>query len=215
MSDPWLPLSSRILKRSLDVLVSSLALILFSWVIALGFLLATADTRSCGLFTQTRIGRFGKPFRLLKLKTMRPRSRTDSPVTVENDLRVTPVGRVLRKYKIDELPQFWNVLVGQMSLVGPRPDVPGFADRLKGEDRIVLSVRPGITGPATLYYRNEASILSKEEDPDRFNREVLFPAKVRINRWYVQHYSFARDLYYLLLTAQGRRLSRLSGLDER
>jgi lipopolysaccharide/colanic/teichoic acid biosynthesis glycosyltransferase len=110
----------------------------------------------------------------------------------------------LRTAKIDELPQLLNVLVGQMSFVGPRPDVPGFADALVGAERVILSVRPGITGPATLRFRNEEEILSLQSDPEAYNREVIFPEKVRLNRQYVESYSFWADLKYIYLTVAGR-----------
>jgi lipopolysaccharide/colanic/teichoic acid biosynthesis glycosyltransferase len=130
-------------------------------------------------------------------------------VTTAVDPRVTSYGKILRKMKLDELPQLVNVLVGDMSFVGPRPDVPGFADRLTGPDRIILSVRPGITGPATLKYRNEEELLAAQPDPEMYNREVIFPDKVRINREYVEHYSFLADMKYILLTLFGRRDGRI------
>ncbi len=120
--------------------------------------------------------------------------------TTINDPRVTKIGRFLRKTKLDELPQLWNVLIGDMSLVGPRPDVPGYADKLKGEDRIVLTVRPGITGPASLYFKNEETLLAKQNDPKRYNDEVIWPQKVKINRNYILEYSFKKDLMYIFKT---------------
>ena len=122
-------------------------------------------------------------------------------MTRAGDLRITRSGRVMRKLKIDELPQLVNVLLGQMSLVGPRPDVPGYADVLTGDDRLMLSVRPGITGPATLAYRHEEELLASVPDPETYNREVLWPDKVRLNCAYVLDWSFAKDLGYLLATA--------------
>ncbi len=121
-------------------------------------------------------------------------------MTTLGDPRITPLGRRLRHWKVDELPQLFNVLVGQMSFVGPRPDVPGFADVLSGEERVILSVRPGITGPATLKYRDEELLLAAMEDPERYNREVIFPDKVRLNHDYVLHWSFTMDLVYLWRT---------------
>jgi len=189
-----------ILKRALDISVASIGLVLTSWLIALAFLLATLDTGCLGFFPQTRVGRYGRPFKLLKIRTMRPTSLLDTTVTTATDERITPFGRWLRKYKIDELPQLFNVLVGQMSLVGPRPDVPGFADRLTGDDRVILNVRPGITGPATLEYRNEEYILSRVSDPEEYNAQVIFPEKVRLNREYIQNYSFLTDLHCIWRT---------------
>jgi lipopolysaccharide/colanic/teichoic acid biosynthesis glycosyltransferase len=113
------------------------------------------------------------------------------------------LGRFWRKTKIDELPQLINVLKGDMSFVGPRPDVPGYADKLEGEDRIVLSVRPGITGPATLKYRDEEALLAGQKDPERYNNEVIWPDKVRINKEYIKSYSFKNDLVYIAKTIFG------------
>src|SRR5688572_8920989 len=115
-------------------------------------------------------------------------------VTTEHDPRITPLGRWFRKTKLDELPQLINVLLGQMSLVGPRPDVPGFADQLSGEDRIILSVHPGMTGPATLRFRYEEQELARQVNPERYNRDVIYPEKVRLNREYVESYSFTKDI---------------------
>lgn len=186
--------SEAILKRVLDIGVASIGLVLTSWLIALAFLLATLDTGRFGFFSQTRIGRYGRPFKLLKIRTMRSAALPDTTVTTATDERITPFGGWLRKYKIDELPQLFNVLVGQMSLVGPRPDVPGFADRLTGDDRIILNVRPGITGPATLEYRNEEYVLSRQSDPEEYNAQVIFPEKVKLNKEYIQTYSFLGDV---------------------
>ncbi|WP_456382035.1 sugar transferase [Hydrogenimonas sp.] len=188
------------LKRTFDVTLALVGLSL-SWpVILIAWAVASFETRSNGFFLQERIGREGRPFRLVKIRTMRPVEGVETTVTTAKDMRITRSGRFFRKTKIDELPQLWNVLVGEMSFVGPRPDVPGFADRLEGEDRVVLSVRPGITGPATLKYRNEEEILAAREDPERYNREVIWPDKVRINREYLRNWSFRNDLKILLDT---------------
>ncbi len=125
-------------------------------------------------------------------------------VTTRDDPRITPLGQLLRRAKLDELPQLINVIKGDMSFVGPRPDVPGFADLLEGEDRIVLSIRPGITGPATLKYRNEEEMLSGIDDPETYNRDVIFPDKVAINRRYIEHYSLTGDVRYIIETVRGR-----------
>ena len=129
-------------------------------------------------------------------------------MTTADDPRVTRLGRLLRRTKIDELPQLFNVLAGHMSFVGPRPDVPGFADRMDGPDRIILSVRPGITGPASFQFRNEEALLAAQEDPERFNREVLFPEKLRLNRAYVENYRVADDVVCLVRTVLGDRGGR-------
>ena len=193
----------RFLKRLFDIGLSLTGLILFGWLIVLSILLATFDTRSFGLFVQTRIGQWGKPIKVYKIRTMKEVTGIDTTVTAVNDVRITPLGRVLRKFKLDELPQLVNVLFGSMSFVGPRPDVSGFADRLQGEDRIVLSVRPGITGPATLHFRNEEELLFAQEDPESYNREVIYPAKVGLNREYIENYSFIRDLHFIWRTILG------------
>ncbi|WP_353661497.1 sugar transferase [Hydrogenimonas sp. SS33] len=192
--------TDRFVKRCFDVGVAAAGLLLLWPVIAAGWIAASWETRSNGFFLQERIGKDGKRFRVVKLKTMKPSSSVDTTVTTADDVRITRSGRFLRRTKIDELPQLFNVLVGDMSLVGPRPDVPGFADRLEGEDRLVLSVRPGITGPATLKYRNEEEILTKQKDPERYNREVIWPDKVRINKAYVKHWSFVKDLEIIYRT---------------
>lgn len=188
----------RNLKRTFDLVMSVLLLALLWPVILLTAFGAALDTRASGFYLQERIGLGGQPFRVVKLRTMRPLA--GSTVTTLDDPRVTPFGRLLRRSKLDELPQLFNVMVGQMSLVGPRPDVPGFADALGERERVILSVRPGITGPATLKYRNEEALLTGMTTPERFNREVIFPDKVRLNRDYVLHWSFIMDLVYLWRT---------------
>ena len=129
-----------------------------------------------------------------------------SSVSVAGESRITPLGAKLRKYKLDELPELWNVLKGDMSFVGPRPDIPGYADALVGEDREMLQLRPGITGPATLKYRNEEELLASVEDPQKYNDEVIFPDKVRINRYYLHHYSFWLDIKMIFATVLGRHM---------
>jgi lipopolysaccharide/colanic/teichoic acid biosynthesis glycosyltransferase len=193
----------RFLKRSFDLVFSSLGLALVGWVIVLSYLIATVDTGMNGFFVQTRVGKDGKLFKVVKIRTMRPLEGHQTVVTTSRDPRITRVGGLLRTMKIDELPQLFNVFLGQMSFVGPRPDVPGFADRLEGEDRIVLAIRPGITGPATLRFRNEEEELARQVDPERYNREVIFPEKVKLNREYVQNYSFIKDIGYIFQTLLG------------
>lgn len=187
-------------KRTFDVAMSAFGLVVFGWLIALCWVIAAIDTRKNGFFIQERVGRAGRLFRVLKIRTMRDVAGNTTTVTTERDKRITASGAILRGWKLDELPQLINVLRGEMSFVGPRPDVPGFADELEGDDRIVLSLRPGITGPATLAFRNEESLLAECEDPERFNREVVFPAKAAINRRYAENYSFSRDLLLVVAT---------------
>ena len=170
------------------------------WIILLAYVLACIDTRANGFFLQDRVGKDGRLFKVIKIRTMLTNHRTQSTVTLSNDPRITRLGRVFRKLKIDELPQLINVILGQMSFVGPRPDVPGFADRLAGEERLLLSVRPGITGPATLKYRNEEQLLAAQDNPEQYNREVIWPDKVRINLDYIRRWSLAKDIRYIWQT---------------
>lgn len=195
--------TNRLVKRAFDILVSFIGL-LFLWpLILLGWGAARISTGADGFFVQTRVGMHGKTFKLLKLRSMRSRADVQTTVTTRQDPRITRVGSLLRKSKMDELPQLWNVLVGDMSLVGPRPDVPGFADKLTGDDLIVLSIRPGITGPASLEYRHEEELLSQQADPEAYNRDVIWPRKVELNRAYVVEYSFWKDLGYIWQTIAG------------
>lgn len=151
------------------------------------------------IFRQRRVGRGGRLFTMYKFRSMTV-GHGGSSVSVAGESRITPLGHVLRRYKLDELPELWNVLIGDMSLVGPRPDVPGYADKLTGEDRDVLRLRPGITGPASLKYANEEEILALVDDPQRYNDEVIFPDKVRINLQYYRSHSLAGDIKLILAT---------------
>jgi len=151
------------------------------------------------IFKQQRVGRNGKLFTMYKFRSMTV-NHSGSSVSVAGESRITPLGAKLRKYKLDELPELWNVLKGDMSLVGPRPDVPGYADRLQGEDRLVLKLRPGITGPASLKYANEEEILAQVADPRRYNDEVIFPDKVRINLDYYYNRTFCGDIRLIFQT---------------
>ncbi len=196
-----LSFSARALKRTFDITFAAAALAMTWPVIASAILVARLSTRESGLFFQTRVGRHGRLFRVIKIRTMRSVPGLTTTVTCADDPRITRAGRAMRRLKIDELPQFWNVLVGDMAIVGPRPDIPRFVEKIAGADRVVLAVRPGITGPATLKYRNEEELLNNHADPEWLNREVLFPDKVRINREYVLGYTFSSDVKYLWLTA--------------
>lgn len=150
-------------------------------------------------FTQQRVGRNGKLFKMYKFRSMTV-SHSGSSISVAGESRITPFGAVLRKYKLDELPELWNVLIGDMSFVGPRPDVPGYADKLEGEDRLILKLRPGITGPASLKYANEEDILAQVEDPIKYNDEIIFPDKVKINLDYYYHHTFIGDIKLIFQT---------------
>lgn len=154
------------------------------------------------LFKQKRVGKDGKLFTMVKFRSMSV-AHGGSSVSVAGESRITPLGAKLRKYKLDELPELWNVFIGDMSFVGPRPDVPGYADKLVGEDRVILKLRPGITGPASLKYRDEETLLATVEDPIRYNDEVIFPDKVRINKEYYYNRSFWLDIRYIVRTVCG------------
>jgi lipopolysaccharide/colanic/teichoic acid biosynthesis glycosyltransferase len=190
-------------KRAFDIVASLAGLLLFAPVIFLCWLVATLDTHSNGFFIQRRIGRHGRVIHVCKIKTMYPCDGKRSPIASRNISSISRSGRFFRKYKLDELPQLFNVLIGSMSFVGPRPDVPGYADLLQGEDRIILSLRPGITGPASIKYRDEESILAAVDDPEAYNDRIIWPDKVRINREYFNNYSLLRDLRYIFNTILG------------
>lgn len=151
------------------------------------------------LFTQKRVGRNGKLFTMYKFRSMTV-AHSGSSISVAGESRITPLGAVLRKYKLDELPELWNVFIGDMSFVGPRPDVPGYADNLKGQDRLILTLRPGITGPASLKYANEEEILAQVSDPIKYNDEVIFPDKVKINLDYYYNHTFVGDIKLIFQT---------------
>jgi len=189
-----------ILKRLFDIIFSLVGLIFTFWFIIIGYILATLDTRKNGFFLQTRIGLYGKPFKIIKLRTMKVIESISTTITTDHDLRISKVGRILRKAKIDELVQLINVLKGDMSFVGPRPDVPGYADKLMGEDKIILTIRPGITGPATLYFRNEESLLANQKNPEEYNDRVIYPKKIELNKEYIKNYSLKKDIIYIFET---------------
>lgn len=170
-------------------------------------------------FVQKRVGRNGKLFNCHKFRSMTVK-HSGSTVSVAGDSRITPFGATLRHYKLDELPGLWDVLIGNMSFVGPRPDVPGYADQLQGEDRVVLKLRPGITGPATLKYRLEDEMISAyvaecqaagdTRDAQviavEYNDNVIYPDKVRLNKYYYEHYSFVKDIQMIFATVLGRKV---------
>jgi len=187
-------------KRWFDFSAAVIGLVLLLLPLAaVALVILIADGKPV-LFRQQRVGRHGKSFRICKFRTMTNRQSFSSTITVSGDARVTALGKWLRRFKLDELPQLFNVLAGEMSLVGPRPDVPGYADRLRGDDARVLGLRPGITGPATLAFRNEEELLAGAVDPRRFNDEVVFPEKVRLNLAYLDAQSFRKDISWILKT---------------
>ena len=191
------------IKRSFDIVVSFLGLTFSWWLIFIAWVIATFETKSNGFFIQKRVGKNGKIFNVIKIKTMKKVEGVDTTITSSNDVRITKSGKFFRDTKIDELPQLINVLIGDMSFVGPRPDVPGYADKLEGEDRIVLSIRPGITGPASLKYKNEEEILASQNDPKWYNDKIIWPDKVRINKEYIKNWSLKTDIEYIIKTVTG------------
>jgi len=189
-----------VLKRSFDILAAGFGLMMFAVPFVVLVMIIRFDSPGPAFFRQWRVGRNGKCFMCVKFRTMYIDSEKAGTITTANDDRITRVGRILRRYKLDELPQLWNVFRGDMSFVGPRPDVPGYWDRLSGDAARVLEIRPGITGPATLKFRDEETILAQVEDPKRYNDEIIFPEKVRLNIRYIENYSFLKDIGYILVT---------------
>lgn len=188
-------------KRLLDVTCAGALLLLCMLPIMLIAVLIIITSGLPVIFRQTRAGLLGNPFTIFKFRTMELGSEHAGSVTVAGDVRVTRIGRFLRRFKLDELPQLWNVLLGDMSMVGPRPDVPEYTDTLTGPDREILAIRPGITGPATISFRNEEAMLASREDPHEYNRLVIYPAKVELNLQYCRTISLWSDLYWIANTA--------------
>ncbi len=194
------------LKYLFDRLMSLIGLLVLWPVLAIvAILIRIKMPGGPVIFKQKRVGRDGRLFTMYKFRSMTV-GHGGSSVSVAGESRITPLGAKLRRYKLDELPELWNVLIGDMSFVGPRPDVPGYADRLKGRDREILRLRPGITGPASLKYRDEEELLAGQPDPQKYNDEVIFPDKVRINLYYLHHYSFIKDIEMIICTVLGRRM---------
>ncbi|MBJ6368147.1 sugar transferase [Snuella sp. CAU 1569] len=180
------------IKRIFDLSLSIVLLLLFGWLILIFVFMAWLDTKQLGIFKQQRVGKNGRLFEIYKLRSMK--------MMPDNRLNVTRLGHFWRRTKLDELPQLLNVLLGDMSLVGPRPDIAGFVDMLEGDDRIILSVKPGITGPASLYFKNEEHLLAQQTDPEFYNRTVIWPKKVELNKTYIAEYSFYKDIIIILKT---------------
>ena len=214
-----------IFKWIFDRLVALIGL-LFLWPVLLvvAILVKVKMPGGPAFFVQKRVGLNGKLFNCHKFRTMTVK-HNGSTVSVAGDSRITPLGAKLRHYKLDELPGLWDVLIGNMSFVGPRPDVPGYADKLQGDDRDVLKLRPGITGPATLKYRLEDEYLanartlvsnlnvnldldsmSDQEVAVWYNDNVIYPDKVRLNCYYYRHYSFVKDIQMILCTVLGKKM---------
>ena len=206
-----------IFKRLFDIVASLLGLLLIWWIFPIvAFLIHRKMPGGPAFFCQKRVGKDGKLFTCHKFRSMTVK-HSGSSVSVAGDSRITPFGAKLRHYKIDELPELWDVLIGNMSFVGPRPDVPGYADKLEGDDRDVLKLRPGITGPATLKYRLEDEMISDyvakrqaegdkrpmQEIATEYNDKVIYPDKVRLNCYYYRHYSFWKDIEMIFATVLG------------
>ena len=217
------------LKWLFDKLISLIGLISLSPLLLIVALLIKWKMPGPILFCQQRVGRYGRIFTVYKFRTMTVKAEASvasrnseaTSIASQEQSRITPLGEKLRSYKLDELPELWNVLKGDMSFVGPRPDVPGYADQLQGEDREVLLLRPGITGPASLKYRNEEDILEAVDEAlqkgrsglpmgittvQEYNDNVIYPDKVRLNRYYLHHYSFIKDIKMIVCTVLGKRM---------
>ena len=175
------------IKRFFDIIFSLFTLLFFFWVVCIAWLLAAIDTHTNGIFIQERIGQFGNPFKIYKLRTIQVSPSSGNP-------RISKIGKFLRSYKLDELPQFLNVLKGEMSIVGPRPDLQGYYDLLQGENRKILELKPGLTSPAALKYSAEEQLLEKQDLPLLYNNNSIFPDKVQLNLDYYYHQSFYRDI---------------------
>lgn len=218
-----------IFKLIFDKVVSFIGLLILWPVLLVVALLIKWKMPGPILFCQQRVGRYGRIFTVYKFRTMTVKAEASvasrnseaTSIASQEQSRITPLGEKLRRYKLDELPELWNVLKGDMSFVGPRPDVPGYADQLQGEDREVLLLRPGITGPASLKYRNEEDILEAVDEAlqkgrsglpmgittvQEYNDNVIYPDKVRLNRYYLHHYSFIKDIQMIVCTVLGKRM---------
>lgn len=230
-----------ILKYIFDKLMSLIGLVVLSPVLLIIALLIKAKMPGPVLFKQQRVGQEGRLFTVYKFRTMTVKKEAETAtkdsatasIASEEQNRITPLGEKLRRYKLDELPELWNVLKGDMSFVGPRPDVPGYADRLEGKDREILQLKPGITGPASLKFRNEEEILTAVGDllngetpangilvnipihiksVEAYNDEVIYPQKVKLNLYYKENYSFLKDIEMIICTVLGRNMQYANGV---
>ncbi|MBO4891849.1 MAG: sugar transferase [Prevotella sp.] len=187
--------------RLLDILFSAIGLVLLSPLFILFYILVWMESKGGGFFVQERIGKDGKPFGLYKFRSMKTEAEAEGQITVgAHDTRITRIGYFLRKYKLDELPQLWNVLKGDMSIVGPRPEVKRYVDLYTDEQRKVLTVRPGITDHASIRYINENEILCRADDPERVYIEQIMPDKIKLNMVYIEHHTLREYLRVILLT---------------
>jgi lipopolysaccharide/colanic/teichoic acid biosynthesis glycosyltransferase len=191
--------SQKLFKRSFDILFAFTGLIICFIPLFLLLILASFDTKKFGLFKQKRIGFLGKLFDIYKIRTIKGIDTEDVYIS-KNSKNISKFGRFLRKYHLDELPQLYNILMGDMSFVGPRPDLVGYADKLQLKDQLFLQVKPGITSPASLKYRGENKLLSQQKKPKEYYKNVLWPEKVKMNNDYVKNWSFFWDIKLIWLT---------------
>jgi len=188
------------IKRIFDIFFAFFGIIFFTPTFIIIYFLIKLDSKGPVFFLQNRVGLEEKIFKIIKFRTMKINQVSKSTITLKNDSRITRIGRHLRKYKIDELPELFNILQGEMSFVGPRPDVPGYADQLKGENRNILKLRPGITSMASLKYANEELILSQVKDPINYNNNVIYPDKVKMNLNYYNNHNIWIDIKIIFAT---------------
>ena len=189
------------MKRILDLIISFLTLLIFGPFIIFLIIIQTLDTKQFGIFRQIRVGKQGKLFYVYKIRTMIKNKSIITNITTSKDTRITKRGKFLRKYKFDELPQFFNVFIGDMSIVGPRPDVKDFIGKINHEEReILISIKPGITGPSSLELINEEEILANVSDPERYNLEVIWPRKFELIKKYINNYSILYDIKIIFKT---------------
>ena len=188
------------MKRLFDFITSLIGIIALVPIFIIASILVKISSLGPVFFVQKRIGKNGKIFQMIKFRSMTVIQSSTSTISVKGDVRITKIGAFLRKFKLDELPELWNVLKGDMSLVGPRPDVCGYADNLKGEDRKILELRPGITGVASLKYYNEEDVLATQDKPLKFNDEVIYPDKVRLNLDYYHNNNLWIDIKIIFAT---------------
>lgn len=187
-------------KRIFDILFSIIGLIFFAPCFLFISIFIKVDSKGPVFFLQERVGRNGVLFKIIKFRSMITDQNYNSTITTVNDNRITTIGKIIRKLKIDELPELLNILIGDMSFVGPRPDVPGYADLLVGEDKLILKLKPGITSFASLKYINEEVILASVEDPISYNKEVIFPDKVKLNLNYYYNHNIWIDIKVIFAT---------------
>lgn len=188
------------IKRFFDFFLSLIGLIFLSLILVVIAISIKLGSKGPIFFRQKRVGKDGKVFTLVKFRSMMINQNIKNTVTAKGDDRITKIGEFLRRYKLDELPELWNVLKGEMSLVGPRPDVSGYADQLKGKDRKILTLRPGITGTASIKYANEEEILAAQDDAQKYNDEIIFPDKVKVNLEYYENQTIWLDIKIIFAT---------------